>query len=58
MLEQAKETVEYVNSTMNEINDLTDELYESMMDNERPVVLDTIEKLLKSLKDVRSSYNQ
>tara|TARA_R110000803_G_scaffold109544_1_gene177947 strand:- start:472 stop:648 length:177 start_codon:yes stop_codon:yes gene_type:complete len=47
--------VNYVNSVMSEINDYTDELYESLMDNEKECSLKAIEKLLSTLKDVRSS---
>jgi len=49
------ENVQYVNSIMGEINGLTDELYESLMDNEKDESLITIEKLLTTLRDVRSS---
>lgn len=40
---------------MGEINDLTDDLYESLIDNENEDSLITIEKLLTTLRDVRSS---
>lgn len=50
-----KENVQYVNSIMGEINGLTDDLYESLIDNEKAESLITIEKLLTTLKDVRSS---
>ena len=50
-----KTTVQYVNSIMGEINDLTDDLYESLIDNENEDSLITIEKLLTVLRDVRSS---
>jgi hypothetical protein len=55
MEEEKEVNVNYVNSVMSEINDHTDELYESLMDNEKECSLKVIEKLLSTLKDVRSS---
>jgi hypothetical protein len=55
MEEEKEVNVNYVNSVMSEINDHTDELYESLMDNEKDVSLKVIEKLLITLRDVRSS---
>lgn len=45
----------YVNSTMDEVHDLSNDLYEAMMDNE-PV--DNIIKTLKRvLSDIQKSYD-
>ncbi len=45
----------YINSTMNEVHDLCNDLYEAMMDNES---VDHIIKTLKrALSDIQKSYD-
>lgn len=46
----------YVNSAMNEFNDLGSDLYEAMMDLDKPGVNDAIKKLKKVLNDIQRSY--
>lgn len=45
----------YVNSTMDEVHDLSNDLYEAMMDNE------PVDKIIKTLKrvlsDIQKSYD-
>ena len=49
--------ITYINSTMNEVNELTTELYEEMCDNNPEEVVKIIDKLQTALKDIRKSYN-
>ena len=48
----------YVNTTMKEINDLTDEIYEGLMDAEHDAVTESIVKLQHKLKDVLQTIKQ
>ena len=50
--------MQYVNSTMDEINDLCCELYEAMSDKDTSEIKDIIRKLSKVLKDVHKSNNE
>jgi protein-arginine kinase activator protein McsA len=45
--------LQYVNSTMKEINSLSDELYESLIDKDFEETKEICDKLSKLLKDVR-----
>ena len=51
-------SVNYVNSIMKEINSLSDDLYESLMDNESESTKNSIDKLIEILSDVRLSQPQ
>jgi|AACY02.14.fsa_nt_gi hypothetical protein len=48
----------YVNSTMEEINSLTDELYEALMDREFDVIDQICIKLSQAIRDVKRSCNE
>lgn len=50
--------MQYVNSTMNEINDLCTELYEALADQEIDDVRELIKKLNKVLRDIHKSNNE
>ena len=49
--------ITYVNSVMDEFNELGSDLYESMIDMDREVVRDTAIKLKKLLSDIQRSYH-
>jgi hypothetical protein len=48
---------QYVLSTMQEINDYTDDLYEALMDNDENVIA-ICDNLIKTLRDVKRSYGE
>ncbi len=48
---------QYVLSTMQEINDYTDDLYEALMDNDETVI-QICEALIRTLRDVKKSYGE
>lgn len=48
--------VNYVNSVMREINEMTDDIYESMMDEEYEEMNENIQRLIKILKDISKSH--
>jgi uncharacterized protein (UPF0297 family) len=48
----------YVNSTMEEINSLTDELYEALMDKEFDLIDQICIKLSQGIRDVKRSCNE
>jgi hypothetical protein len=48
---------QYVLSTMQEINDYTDDLYEALMDNDENVI-QICEALIRTLRDVKRSYGE
>jgi hypothetical protein len=48
---------QYVLSTMQEINDYTDDLYEALMDNDDDVIA-ICDNLIKTLRDVKRSYGE
>lgn len=48
----------YVNSTMEEINSLTDELYEALMDREFYIIDQICIKLSQAIRDVKRSCNE
>lgn len=47
-----------INSTMQEINDLTDDLYESLVDDDFKSVRDTIKKIYVVLNYVKKSIEE
>ncbi len=47
----------YVNSTMDEIHSLTSDLYESMIDNDKDNLNETIKSIRKVLVDIQKSYH-
>lgn len=48
---------QYVLSTMQEINEYTDDLYEALMDNDETVI-QICEALIRTLRDVKKSYGE
>jgi hypothetical protein len=46
----------YVNSVMQEINELITELYEAMMDNDSKEVQKIIDKIIPQLRDIKSTF--
>lgn len=50
--------MQYVNSTMQEINDLCAELYESLADRNDEEVKEAIKKLGKVLRDIQKSNDE
>ena len=49
--------VTYVNSVMDEFNELGSDLYESMIDLDKEAVKETSIKLKKLLSDIQRSYH-
>jgi len=49
------EHIQYVNWTMNEINSLCSDLYESLCDKDPDEISNAVKKLLKALKDIQKS---
>lgn len=47
---------EYVNEEINQIHDLTTELYESMMDIDYDDVVAICDNMIKALKEIQSNY--
>lgn len=47
----------YVNSLMKEINELTDDIYEDLMDEDYPALHETVGTLIVTLKDVLKSHD-
>lgn len=50
--------VQYIISTMDEINNLTTEIYEALMDKDFEESNKKINDLIKTLRDVKKSINQ
>jgi len=50
--------MEYINSTMKIINDLTDEIYESLCDGDTATLNKSILTLIAVLKDVQQSNKE
>ena len=50
------EMEKYVNSVMQEINELITELYEAMMDNDSKEVQKIIDKIIPQLRDIKSTF--
>jgi len=50
--------MQYVNSTMSEINDLCAELYESLADKNYNESSEVIKKLSKALRDIQKSNDE
>ena len=50
--------MEYINSTTKNINDLTDEIYESLCDNDTAALNKSIITLIAILKDVQQSNKE
>jgi mevalonate kinase len=50
------ENIEYINSVMAEINELTDCIYESLVDSDYEEMKLNIKNLIKVLKDLNHSH--
>lgn len=50
--------MQYVNSTMDEINSLCAELYEALADKERKEVKEIVKKIVRSLRDIQISTDE
>jgi len=50
--------MEYINNTMKIINDLTDEIYESLADKDVAILNKSITTLIAVLKDVQQSNKE
>ena len=48
--------VNYVNSIMREINEMTDDIYESLMDSDHEDLNKNIHRLIKILRDISKSH--
>ena len=56
MKSQNKNISNYVNHVMNELNELTTDLYEAMMDQENAEVKKIVETMIPILKDIQSTH--
>jgi hypothetical protein len=56
MKSQNKNISNYVNHVMSELNDLTTDLYEAMMDQENAEVKKIVETMIPILKDIQSTH--
>lgn len=56
MKAQNKNISNYVNHVMNELNELTTDLYEAMMDQENSEVKKIVETMIPILKDIQSTH--
>lgn len=50
------QNVNYVNSVMLEINELTDNIYEHLMDEDYDALISTIQNLIMVLRDLHKSH--
>lgn len=50
--------MQYVNSTMDEINDLCSQLYESLADKDTEEAKSVIIKMIKALRDIQKSTDE
>ncbi|QDP57431.1 MAG: hypothetical protein Unbinned2299contig1000_32 [Prokaryotic dsDNA virus sp.] len=51
-------TLNYINFTMDEINTLTSDIYESMIDSEYAELGKTIDVLIKKLNEVKKTHKK
>jgi hypothetical protein len=56
MKSQNKNIANYVNHVMSELNELTTDLYEAMMDQENAEVKKIVETMIPILKDIQSTH--
>jgi len=50
--------INYVNSVMHEINEMTDSIYESLVDEDSHELKESIYRLIKILKDIDKSHGE
>jgi len=56
MKSENKNIANYVNHVMNELNALSTDLYEAMMDQENDEVKKIVETMIPILKDIQSTH--
>ena len=56
MKSEHKNIANYVNHAMSELNELSTELYEAMMDQENAEVKKIVDKMIPILKDIQSTH--
>jgi hypothetical protein len=56
MKSENKNIANYVNHVMSELNSLSTDLYEAMMDQENDEVKKIVETMIPILKDIQSSH--
>jgi mevalonate kinase len=56
MKPEHKNISNYVNSVMDELNNLSTELYEAMMDQENKEVKKIVEAMIPLLKDIQATH--
>lgn len=56
MKSENKNIANYVNHVMNELNGLSTDLYEAMMDQENAEVKKIVETMIPILKDIQSTH--
>jgi len=49
-------TINYINFTMKEVNECTDNIYEAMMDSDYPTLQKNIEKLNLLLSEIKKTH--
>lgn len=55
---RAMNHINYVNSVMHEINEMTDNIYESLVDEDSGQLKYNIHRLIKILKDIDKSHGE
>ncbi len=51
-------TINYINFTMKEVNDLTDDIYEAMIDSETIELNKNIDALIKILNEIKKTHKK
>jgi len=51
-------TINYINFTMKEVNDLTDDIYEAMIDSEHVELNKNIDALIKILNEIKKTHKK
>jgi pyruvate-formate lyase-activating enzyme len=49
--------IDYINGIMTEVNDFSDELYESLADADNKKVVETCKNLIKVLHDIKRTHD-
>jgi hypothetical protein len=55
---RAMNHINYVNSVMHEINEMTDNIYESLVDEDSGELKYNIQRMIKILKDIDKSHGE
>ena len=51
-------TINYINFTIKEVNDLTDDIYEAMIDSEHIELNKNIDALIKILNEIKKTHKK